>query len=74
MSKDGWKIGRSIEEIKVERSPTHREAKEIEEGLRKANKTIQLNVTQKSVTFSKDDILTLSQKKQFTTLCSKDVT
>ena len=51
MSKDGWKVGRSIEEIKVKRSPTHEEAKEIEEGLRKTNKTIQLNVTQTSVTF-----------------------
>ena len=51
MSKDDWKIGKSIEEIKAERSPTHDEAREIEEGLRKANKTIQLNVTQTSVTF-----------------------
>ena len=75
MSRDDWKVGRSIEEIEVERSPTHEESKEIEEGLRKANKTIQLNVNQTSVTFSKDNIITLAQKnKKFTTSCSKDVT
>ena len=63
MENDDWKIGKSIEEIKANRSPTHNETREIEDGLRKANKTIQLNVTQTSITFSKDNIITLAQTK-----------
>ena len=63
MGKENWKIGKSIEEIKADRSPTHDEARKIEDRLRKANKNIQLNVTQTSVTFSKDNIITLAQTK-----------
>ena len=63
MENGDWKVGKSIEEIKAERSPTHKEAIEIEEGLRKTTKTVQLNVTQTSVAFSKDNIITLAQTK-----------
>ena len=63
MENDDWKIGKSIEEIKANRSPTDDETREIEDGLRKANKNVLLNVTQTSVAFSKDNIITLSQTK-----------
>ena len=60
MENDDWEIGKSIEEIKANRSPTHNETREIEDGLRKANKSVQLNVAQTSVPFSKDNIITLA--------------